>query len=120
MYQRATMQIERRRREAADEPRDAGSREKRSDAALSAPLPGEETAAEQHPADEQVRAGPVELAGAVGDKLGRYAQREAGRDQCDAKPPGQGLGRVDEGGERRTGELGLRDEPARAAARKPA
>src|SRR4051795_11250287 len=107
------MQIERRRREAAEEPRDAGCREERSDAALPAALPGEETAADQHPTDEQVGAGPVELAGAVGDKLGRYAQREAGRDQCDAKPPGQGLGRVDEGGERRTGKLGLGDETAR-------
>ena len=96
------MQIERRRPEAAEEPRDAGRGQERSDAAVAAALPGEETAADQHPADEQVRGCPVELAGAVGDKLGRYAQREAGRDQRDAKAPPQGLGPVDECGERRT------------------
>ena len=62
----------------------------RADSALAASAPRDETAAQQRPAGDQIGDRQIELARLVRRPLGRDPQREASRDERDARAPHDG------------------------------
>ena len=81
------VEVEQLRPEVAREPRVAGEHHQRPDAALAAPLPGDDPAGHEDEADDGVRHDEGEVARLVRDPFGRDGQADRAQEQRKPQEP---------------------------------